>query len=115
VQSIAAFASLHVSIILTAALLGQILLRSIAVRAVLWAFFTLTCTATIYFGWHYVLDDVGGVAIALVSVLLAGWGTGQFRRRSAVTDEETEPERRSLVGPVAARLRRRPQASPSAS
>ena len=113
VQSIAAFASLHVSIILTAALIAQFVLASVAVRALLWSFFGLTVVATIYFGWHYVIDDVAGVVIAVTSVLLAGWGTGQFRR-SASTTERTMQGRR-WVRPVTARLRRRPQPSPSAS
>ncbi len=83
IQSIAAFASLHVSIIFTAALIAQLTLRSIAVRAVLWAFFVLTVTATIYFGWHYVVDDIAGLAIGAAAVLIAGWATGRFRRSAA--------------------------------
>ena len=27
--------------------------------------------ATVYFGWHYVVDDVAGVVIAVASVALA--------------------------------------------
>jgi membrane-associated phospholipid phosphatase len=80
IQSIAAFASLHVSIIFTAALIAQLTLRSVAVRAVLWVFFALTVTSTIYFGWHYLVDDIAGLAIGGGSVLLAAWGTGRFRR-----------------------------------
>jgi len=114
VQSIAAFASLHVSIVLTAALIGQFVLRSVAARALLWVFFTLTAVATIYFGWHYILDDVAGVAIAAVSVVLAGWGTGQFRRAPERVPETADAEaRRPELTP--ARFRRRPQASPSTS
>src|SRR5215212_4606528 len=79
IQSIAAFASLHVSIIFTAALIAQLALRSIAVRTLLWTFFALTVTATIYFGWHYLVDDIAGLAIGGVAVLLAAWGTGRFR------------------------------------
>lgn len=30
-----------------------------------------TMVATVYFGWHYVVDDVAGVLIAVVSVALA--------------------------------------------
>jgi hypothetical protein len=80
IQSIAAFASLHVSVVLTAALIAQFTIRSVAVRSVLWVFFGLTATATIYFGWHYLLDDVAGVGLAVASVLLGAWGTGRFRR-----------------------------------
>ncbi len=80
IQSIAAFASLHVSIIFTAALVAQFTLRSVAVRAAMWVFFVLTVTATIYFGWHYVVDDLAGLAIGGGSVALAAWATGWFRR-----------------------------------
>jgi hypothetical protein len=111
-NSIAAFASLHVSIIFTAALIGQFALGSIAVRAALWGFFGLTVVATIYFGWHYLLDDVAGLAIGAISVLLAAWGTGQFRgRRKPVRG----PDESGVAGARERRrsLRRHPQAAPS--
>ena len=88
IQSIAAFASLHVSIIFTAALIGQLVLRSRLVRSGLWAFFALTVAATIYFGWHYIVDDVAGLVIGGGSVLLAAWGTGQWGRWSVAAPEE---------------------------
>jgi hypothetical protein len=113
VQSIAAFASLHVSIVLTAALIGQLVLSSVAVRAALWTFFGLTAIATIYFGWHYIVDDVAGVAIAVTSVLVAGWGTGQFRRSSGAADAAEESP--AWGSQAAARLRRSAEVSSSAS
>ncbi|SOD94550.1 phosphatase PAP2 family protein [Blastococcus haudaquaticus] len=115
IQSIAAFASLHVSIIFTAALIAQLTLRSVAVRAVLWAFFALTVTATIYFGWHYIVDDIAGLAIGGGSVLLAAWGTGRFRRPvAAAQDQDAAGADRPDPDPVPDRLRRRPETSPSA-
>jgi hypothetical protein len=115
IQSIAAFASLHVSIIFTAALVAQLTLRSIAVRAGLWVFFVLTVTSTVYFGWHYLVDDLAGLAIGGSAVLLAAWGTGQFRRSPAPEPEDaTEPEE-SWSRLTPARFRRRTEASPSAS
>jgi hypothetical protein len=112
VQSIAAFASLHVSIVLTAALIAQLVLSSVVVRAVLWVFFGLTAIATIYFGWHYIVDDVAGVAIAVGSVLLAGWGTGQFRRTPP--DDAAEPDA-GRPEPEPATSGGRAQATPSVS
>jgi hypothetical protein len=112
VQSIAAFASLHVSIVLTAALVAQLVLASRTIRTTLWVYFGLTSLATIYFGWHYIADDVAGVAIAVASVLLAGWGTGWFRRPRTAPDVLREVTTAEPV-PVTARLRRRPEASPS--
>jgi hypothetical protein len=108
VQSIAAFASLHVSIVLTAALIAQLVLSSLVVRTSLWTYFGLTAIATIYFGWHYVADDVAGVAIALASVALAGWGTGRFRRPAAAVQETVEADAGRRGAPLA-QLRRRVQ------
>jgi hypothetical protein len=112
VQSIAAFASLHVSIILTAAIIAHLVFSSVAVRVTMWVFFALTAIATIYFGWHYIADDIAGVAIAVASVVLAGLGTGQFRRSPSRVEEvaEVDPGYGSLVS---ARLRRRTQPSTS--
>lgn len=63
VHGIAAFASLHVSIVFTAALLAHLVGLRRELRWGMWTFFALTVLATIYFGWHYVIDDVAGVAM----------------------------------------------------
>ncbi len=110
IQSIAAFASLHVSIIFTAALIAQLTLRSVTVRTVLWGFFVLTVTATIYFGWHYIVDDIAGLAIGTASVLLAGWGTGQFRRSAPALEDEPPGGSRRMPALLS---RRRPETSAS--
>jgi hypothetical protein len=70
-QSIGAFASLHVSIFFTAALATHLLGLGRYVKIGVWALFALTVAATIYFGWHYVLDDVAGMAIAVTALALA--------------------------------------------
>ena len=71
IAGIAGFASLHTSITLTAALVAWRLGLPLTVRVALWAFFALTVVATTYFGWHYAVDDLGGVVIALVAVAVA--------------------------------------------
>jgi len=81
-QSIGAFASLHVSIFFTAALATHLLKLGRRVRIAAWALFALTTIATIYFGWHYVLDDLGGLIIAVTALALARALTG-FDLRSA--------------------------------
>jgi PAP2 superfamily len=81
-QSIGAFASLHVSIFFTAALATLLLGVPRLVSAVVWALLALTVLATLYFGWHYVLDDVAGMAIAVTSLALARALTG-FELRTA--------------------------------
>ena len=43
-------------------------------KIVFWVNACLTAVATLYFGWHYVADDVAGVAIALVSFYVGALG-----------------------------------------
>ena len=43
----------------------------------MWIWFALTVTvSTIYLGWHYVLDDLAGIIIALTALVLARALTG---------------------------------------
>lgn len=76
VQSIAAFASLHVSVVLTAALVAQLLHAGRVLLIGLWTYFGLIVVATIYLGWHYVIDDVAGVVIAFAAVAIGAAATG---------------------------------------
>lgn len=76
IQSVAGFASLHVGIILTLALVTHYTVQHALIRRVTWLFFGLTVLSTLYFGWHYIADDVGGAAIAIVAVWLGGLATG---------------------------------------
>lgn len=77
VQSVAGFASLHVAIVLCATLVAHYTVRHGVIRWSMWVFFALTVVATIYFGWHYIADDVAGALIAIVAVWLGGLATGQ--------------------------------------
>ena len=77
IQSVAGFASLHVGIILTLALVTHYTVRHAWIRWSMWVFFGLTVLSTLYFGWHYIADDMAGAAIAIVSVWLGGMATGQ--------------------------------------
>jgi len=70
VHGIAAFASLHTSIVFTAALVAHLSHQPRPVRWAMWIFCVLTALATVYFGWHYVLDVVGGFAVGGLSVWL---------------------------------------------
>lgn len=76
-QGVAGFASLHTGISLLWALMAQYTVTNRYVRRFFWANFALILLATIYFGWHYISDDVAGVAIALVSFYLGGLACGQ--------------------------------------
>ncbi|CAN5580729.1 hypothetical protein BH23ACT6_BH23ACT6_06500 [soil metagenome] len=75
VQSIAAFASLHTSIIFTAALIVHLAGFPKVVRITMWVFMVLTLISTIYFGWHYIIDDIAGLVIGAVSVSAAWFAT----------------------------------------
>ncbi len=75
-QTIAAFASLHVAIMLTICLVGELVRLPRWLRVSCWVFFGLTILATVYLGWHFAVDVVGGVAIGAASVWLAGIATG---------------------------------------
>ena len=70
-QSIGAFASLHTSIFFTAALAAHLLGLGRVVKAVAWILFALTVGATIHLGWHYVVDDLAGMAIGVLALALA--------------------------------------------
>ncbi len=77
VQSVAGFASLHCAITLLVALMVQFTLRSKVLKWVFWVNFVFTLFATIYFGWHYISDDVAGIMIALISFYVGGVASGQ--------------------------------------
>ena len=83
VQTIAAFASLHVGISVTMCVMAELLRLHRIVRVFLWVFLALTVVATVYLGWHYFVDAIGGAALGVAGVWIAAKGTGNaFRRRS---------------------------------
>ena len=93
-QSTAGFASLHVAIVLCAALITHYTIRHASIRWGMWVFFVLTVMATLYFGWHYIADDVAGALIAIVSVWLGGLATGQkFERQGRASRPTTSTEK----------------------
>jgi hypothetical protein len=82
VQSVAGFASLHCGITMLVALMVQYTIRIKWLRIAVWINFSVTAVATLYFGWHYMADDVAGVLIALVSFYVGGLASGQkFEKR----------------------------------
>lgn len=75
-QAIAAFVSLHTSMTVTAALSAHLLGLGRRLKIALWVVVAVTLVDTVYLGWHYVVDDFGGVAVALTALLLARVLTG---------------------------------------
>ncbi len=69
VGGIAGFASLHVGIVVAVVLL----MRYYRQRALYWAaiaFLVPTVLATIYFGWHFIVDDLAGLFIGWFAFVL---------------------------------------------
>ncbi len=82
-QSIAAFASLHIGIVFAGALVAQLLRAPRLLRVGMWVYLGLTWLSTIYFGWHYIADDIAGFLIGFLSVFLGARLTGwRIERRS---------------------------------
>jgi hypothetical protein len=97
-SGVAGFASLHVAITLLVALMIQYTTTLRWLKIVFWVNTCCTAVATLYFGWHYVADDIAGVAIALVSFYVGGWASGQsFARDRVVEAEKTVDERITSV------------------
>jgi hypothetical protein len=78
---IAGFASLHVSVVFTLALFLHYAGIARAIRYTAWVYLAFTVTATLYLGWHYVADDIGGVMIGWIAVAVGAWATGNTRRQ----------------------------------
>jgi hypothetical protein len=76
VQSIAAFASLHVGIMVTVCIMAELLHMRRVIRVGLWVFLVLTVLATVYLGWHYFADALGGAVLGAAGVWVAALGTG---------------------------------------
>jgi membrane-associated phospholipid phosphatase len=89
---VSAFASLHVGVTTVIALMaGHLGHRRVALA--LWIYIALVCVATVYLGWHYVVDDIAGLAIgwaaAELGILLTGNRRHRRRRAEALRDDES--------------------------
>jgi hypothetical protein len=82
-QAIAAFASLHIAMSFSAVVAAHLLSLSRAVKAALWTWLALTFLATIYLGWHYVVDDIAGLVMGALAIAGAAAMTGFDLRRRA--------------------------------
>jgi hypothetical protein len=88
-NSVAGFASLHTAITLLWALMIHYTLRSKVLKWIGWTNFGLTILATLYFGWHYVADDIAGIAIAVIAFYVGGVASGQKFDRGVHTHPTT--------------------------
>lgn len=93
VQTIAAFASLHVAVMVTICLVAEAMRLPVAVRVAAWTFLGLTSVATIYLGWHFFVDVLAGVLVGVAAVVIAAHATGNpLRRRDEPWRFGTSPE-----------------------
>lgn len=91
-QTIAAFPSLHVGIMVTICLVVEYVGLARWIRVAAWLFLGLTLVATVYFGWHYFIDTIAGAAVGSFAVWAAALATGnndglkpRLRRDDAVS------------------------------
>jgi uncharacterized membrane protein YwaF len=92
VQTIAAFASLHVGIMVTVCLTVELLRMQRWLRVSMWVFLGLTVLATVYLGWHYFTDVLGGTVLGAAGVWIAAIGTGNHARGVPVLAERRKRE-----------------------
>jgi hypothetical protein len=76
VQTIAAFPSLHVGIMVTVCLFVTLAGMARWIKVTSWTFLVLTVLATIYLGWHFSIDAIGGFLLGAAAVWIAALGTG---------------------------------------
>jgi hypothetical protein len=96
-QSIAAFSSLHISIFFTGVLAAHLFGLRRRAKVAAWVLLIITAMATIHLGWHYVVDDVGGVVLALAAVG-AAWAITGFDPRDVRADQAVRAPRTSHAG-----------------
>jgi membrane-associated phospholipid phosphatase len=81
VQTIAAFASLHVGMMVTVVVFAELQRFPRILRLALWLFLAITVVTTVYLGWHYFVDTIAGAALGYAGVAIAARGTGNTMRR----------------------------------
>ena len=93
VQTIAAFASLHVGITVSRVRdRAPARTRTGGCATHCGSFLFLTILATVYLGWHYFTDALGGIALGLAGVWIAAIGTGNHVRGRPVHRRIAEHE-----------------------
>ena len=80
-QAIAAFVSLHISISLTALLAAYLFDVGRRLKQGLWIWLGITTIATVYLGWHYFIDDIAGLLVAVAALAVARILTGYDPRK----------------------------------
>jgi membrane-associated phospholipid phosphatase len=91
-QTIAAFASLHVGIMMTICLVAEFVHLKRWVRITAWWFLGMTCLSTVYLGWHFFVDVVAGLVLGAAGAWLGALATGnRVGLRPRLRVEEAQP------------------------
>lgn len=104
IHGVAAFASLHCSVTFAIALFAHRTSSNAVLRWAAWIFFGATFVATVYFGWHYLIDSIAGVAIGWACVSIGQRVTNSrsirgeaFKPQVETTDEPvTVPDKAAV-------------------
>ncbi len=101
-QTIAAFPSLHVGIMVTICLVVTYIGLDRWVRITAWVFLGLTVLATLYLGWHFFVDVLAGAALGSFSVWLAALATGNHAglRPQLLRADDTGTDDEQRVSPT---------------
>ena len=88
---------------LTAVLAAHLLGLGRRLKIALWVWFGLTILSTVYFGWHYFLDDIAGIVIAVGALLVARRSPASTcarcgSRRARRSRRPTEPDGEQRCG-----------------
>jgi hypothetical protein len=76
VQTIAAFPSLHVGMMVSVCTFVTLAGMPRWIRAASWIFLAITVVGTLYLGWHFFVDAIAGGLIGAFAVWLAAMATG---------------------------------------
>ncbi|MDX6277082.1 MAG: hypothetical protein QOJ72_1210 [Nocardioidaceae bacterium] len=80
---IAGFASLHVSVVVSAVMFLYLTKQRHVVKVISTFYLVLVVLATIYFGWHYLADDIAGAFIGWLAVVIGAVATGNTKKQRA--------------------------------
>ncbi|UDY22759.1 phosphatase PAP2 family protein [Nocardioides sp. Kera G14] len=90
-QTIAAFPSLHVGIMVTITLTVVLIRVPRIVRIAAYVMLVLTILATVYLGWHFGADVIGGALLGAFAVWAAAMATGNHEGwRPALRPQEAQ-------------------------
>lgn len=76
VQSIAAFPSLHVGMMMTVCVFVTASRMPRWLQRIAWVFLVITVIGTVYLGWHFFTDTIGGAVLGALGAWVAALATG---------------------------------------